>query len=135
RTWDDALKPMLPALQTLLGVPVDDPTWSDLDPVQRRQRMIDAVTRVWIRESRVQPLLLVVEDLHWLDSESQAVLDALIEHLPAARVLMLVNYRSEYRHSWEGKNHYVGVRDALPQEGVAELLDALVGRDPALEPL
>ena len=135
-TLDEALKPLLPALLALLGVPVDDPTWSELDPVQRRQQTIDAVTRVWLRESQLQPLLLVVEDLHWLDSESQAVLDSLVEDLPAARVLMLVNYRPEYRHSWEGKSHYSEVRlEALPQESLAQLLDTLVGNDPALEPL
>jgi len=135
-TLDETLRPLLPALLALLGVLVDDPRWSELDPVQRRQRTIDAVTRVWLRESQREPLLLVVEDLHWLDSESQAMLDSLAEHLPAARVLMLVNYRPEYRHSWAGTSHYSEVRlDTLPQESLAELLDTLVGTNSALEPL
>jgi class 3 adenylate cyclase/tetratricopeptide (TPR) repeat protein len=135
-TLDEAFKPMLSALLALLGVPVDDPTWFELDPVQRRQQTIDAVTRVWVGESQIQPLLIVVEDLHWLDKESQAVLDSLVDHLPAAPVLMLVNYRPEYRQPWDGNKHVSEIRlDALPQESLAELLDALVGTDPALESL
>ena len=135
-TLDEALKPVLPALLSLLGVPVEDPAWSSLDPVQRRQRTIDTVTRVLLRESQLQPLLLVVEDLHWIDGESQAVLDALVAHLPGARVLVLVNSRPEYRHPWDALTHFSEVRlGALPQESLGELLDALVGRDPVLEPL
>src|SRR5262245_22832830 len=135
-TLDETLKPMLPALLTLLGVPADDPTWPSLDPVQRRQRTIDAVTRVWLRESQLQPLLLVVEDLHWMDSESQAVLDSLVEALPTSRLLLLINYRPEYQHRWGSNIHYSELRlEALAQGNAGELLDALVGGDPALEPL
>src|SRR5262245_16391585 len=133
---DDTLKPALPALLSLLGMSVDDPVWPALDPVQRRQRTIDAITHTWLRESQVQPVLVVVEDLHWIDAESQAVLDSLVEHIPTARLLLLVNHRPEYRPSWEPHAHHTQIRlDALPQESAAELLDALLGRDPALEPL
>src|SRR5262249_31780444 len=136
-TLDEALRPMLPALLPLVGVPVDDAAWAALDRVQRRQRTIDAITRVWLRESQLQPVLVVVEDLHWIDAASQAVLDSLVESLPAARLLMLVNYRPEYRDAWGSKTHYTQLRlDALPQETATELLRALVGDDdPAIEPL
>ena len=56
-----------------------------------------------LRESHVQPLLLVFEDLHWIDSETQALLDSLVESLPTARLLLLVNYRPEYQHGWGSK--------------------------------
>ena len=91
---------MLTPLLVLLDVPVNDPTWDALDPPQRRQRILDAVKRLLLRESQVQPLLLIFEDLHWIDSETQALLDGLIESLPTARVLLLVNYRPEYQHAW-----------------------------------
>jgi predicted ATPase len=65
-----------------------------LDPLQRRQRTLDAVKRLLLRESQVQPVPLVIENLHWIDAETQAMLDSLIDSLPTARVLMLVNYRS-----------------------------------------
>jgi class 3 adenylate cyclase/tetratricopeptide (TPR) repeat protein len=133
---DSAMRPMLPPLLALLGVPVDDAAWAALDPVQRRQRTINAVGGVWLRESQVQPLMVILEDLHWIDAETQDVLESLVESLPAARVLVLVNYRPEYQHGWHGKTYYTQLRlDALAEEGAAELLRALLGGDPALEPL
>ena len=76
-TLDRALEPALPALLALLDVPVDDAAWQALDPPQRRQRTLDAVRRLLLREAREQPLLLIFEDLHWIDSETQALLDGL----------------------------------------------------------
>ena len=73
---------------------------------------------------------------HWIDSESQALLDALVESLPVARLLLLVNYRPEYQHAWATKSYYTQIRlDALPEERAGELLEALVGDDPTLAPL
>jgi hypothetical protein len=116
-TLDEALKPAVPAVLALLDVPVDDAAWSALDPPQRRQRTLEAVKRLLLRESQVQPLLVVVEDLHWLDGETQAVLDSLVESLPTARMLLLVNYRPEYTHRWGGKTYYTQLRlDPLPPE-------------------
>ena len=90
RSLDRALEPDLSALLSLLDVPVEDVAWQALDPPQRRRRTLDAVKRLLLRESQVQPVLLVIEDLHWTDSETQALLDTLVESLPAARILMLV---------------------------------------------
>ncbi len=72
--------------------------------------------RLLLRESQEQPLLLVFEDLHWIDSETQAFLDSLVESLPAARVLLLVNYRPEYQHAWGSQTYYTQLRlDPLPR--------------------
>src|SRR4029434_7931259 len=99
-TLDDTLQDTLPALLALLdAVPTDSP-FLRLDPPQRRQRTLDGLKRLLLRESQVQPLLLVFEDLHWIDSETQALFDSLIESLPTARLLLLVNYRPEYQHGW-----------------------------------
>src|SRR5262249_40457748 len=93
-----SLEPSLPAFLALLDVPVDDGPWEALDPPQRRMRTLEAIKRLLLREAQGQPLLLVFEDLHWIDSETQGLLDSLIEGLPTARVLLLVNYRPEYQH-------------------------------------
>ena len=79
---------------------------------------------------------LVFEDLHWIDSETQALLDGLVESLPTARLLLLVNYRPEYQHAWGSKTYYTQLRiDPLPPESADELLGALLGSDASLEPL
>ena len=125
---DPALEATLPALLALLDVPVDDPGWTRLDPPQRRRRTLDALKRLLIRASQVQPLLLVFEDLHWIDSETQALLDTLVDVLPTARVLLLVTYRPEYTHAWKLTPHYRQLRlDALGAGTADALLDELVG--------
>jgi class 3 adenylate cyclase/tetratricopeptide (TPR) repeat protein len=135
-TLDRGLEATLPALLALLDTPVDDSSWKTLDPGQRRQHTLDAVRRLLLREAREQPLLLIFEDLHWIDSETQAVLDALIDSLGSTRLLLLVNYRPEYKHAWGSKISYTQMRlDALPAESAGELLDALLGDDPGLVPL
>ncbi len=133
---DRQLEPSLPALLWLLDVPVEDPQWQRLDPPQRRQRTLDGVKRLLLRESQVQPLLVLFEDLHWIDAETQALLDSLVESLPTARLLLLVNYRPEYQHGWGSKTYYRQLRiDPLPPESVDELLAALLGNDAGLQPL
>jgi tetratricopeptide (TPR) repeat protein len=135
-TLDAALGPTLPALLALLDVPVDDPSWQALDPSQRRQRTLEALKRLLLRESQVQPLLLVFENLHWIDAETQAFLDNLVDSLPTARILLLVNYRPEYQHAWGHKTYYTQLRlDPLPPERAEELLQVLLGDDPGLTPL
>ena len=122
-----------PEVRALLELPVDDPRWQALDPRQRRQRMMEAVRRLLLRESQQQPLCLVFEALQWIDSETQAFLDALVESVPAARLLLLVSYRPEYRHQWGGKSYYAQLSlDPLPEGNAEELLRALLGADPAL---
>jgi class 3 adenylate cyclase/tetratricopeptide (TPR) repeat protein len=135
-TLDEALQEAIPALMALLdALPADSP-FLTLDPPQRRQHILAALKRVLLRESQVQPLLLVFEDLHWIDSETQAVLDSLIESLPTAHMLLLVNYRPEYQHGWGSKTYYTQLRlDPLPPASADELLQALLGDDPSLAPL
>jgi tetratricopeptide (TPR) repeat protein len=135
-TLDEALQDTIPALLSLLEVLPDDSPFHTLDPPQRRQRLLAALKRVLLRESQVQPLLLVFEDLHWIDAETQALLDSLVESLPTARLLLLVNYRPEYQHGWGSKTYYTQLRlDPLPPANADEFLQALLGDDLSLTPL
>ena len=133
---DRALESSLPAFLWLLDVPVDDAEWQRLEPSQRRQHTLDGVKRLLLRESQVQPLIVIFEDLHWIDTETQALLDSLVESVPTVRLLLLTNYRPEYQHGWSGKSYYRQLRiDPLPPETADELLTALLGADPTVEPL
>ena len=132
-TLDEALRPTLPAFLSLLEVAVEDAAWEHLNALQCRQHILDAVKSLLLRESQVQPLILVFENLHWIDSETQALLDRLVESLPTARLLLLVNYRPEYQHNWGSKTYYVQLRlDPLLPENAMELLRDLLGADASL---
>jgi class 3 adenylate cyclase/tetratricopeptide (TPR) repeat protein len=135
-TLDDTLQDTIPALFALLDALPEDSPFQQLDPPQRRQRTLTALKRVLLRESEVQPVLLVCEDLHWIDAETQALLDSLVESLPTARIALLVSYRPEYQHGWGAKTYYTQLRlDPLPPASADELLHALLGEDPGLAPL
>jgi tetratricopeptide (TPR) repeat protein len=135
-TLDPALQDTVSALLALLDALPEDSPFLQLDPPQRRQRTLDALKRVLLRESQEQPLLLVFEDLHWIDSETQSLLNHLIESLPTARLLLLVNYRPEYQHGWGNKTYYTQLRlDPLPPVSADEFLHALLGDDASLKPL
>jgi tetratricopeptide (TPR) repeat protein len=136
RGLDEGLMPTLPAVLTLLDVPVEDLHWQALEAPQRRQHTLEACTRLLLRASQVQPLLVVVENLHWIDTATQAVLDRLVDSLPHARIVLLVNYRPEYQHRWSSKTSYTQLRlDPLPPARAEELLHELLGEHPALTPL
>jgi class 3 adenylate cyclase len=135
-TLDEALQDAVPAVLALFeALPADSPFLS-LDPLQRRRRTLEALKRLLLRESQVQPVLLVFEDLHRIDTETQAVLDLLVESLPTARVLLLVTYRPEYQHGWGSKTYYRQLRlDPMPRASADEFLQALLGDDFSLTPL
>ncbi len=133
---DRAMESCLPGLLSLLDLPVEDPEWERLDPVRRRRRTLDDVKRLLLRESQVLPLLALFEDLHWIDTETQALLDSLVESLPGVALLLLVNYRPEYQHRWGNKTYYRQLRiDSLPPESAEALLEPLLGGDTSLEEL
>jgi predicted ATPase len=107
-----------------------------MDPAIRRQRTLDAIKRIIVRESLKQPTVVIFEDLHWIDSETQALLDLLADSIAGARLLLLVNYRPEYRHEWSGRTHYLQLRlDPLGSENAADMLEALLGNGADLDSL
>jgi class 3 adenylate cyclase/tetratricopeptide (TPR) repeat protein len=130
---DEALLAGLPALLLLLDPSADDAPSLPSDRPQRGQRILEAVKRLLLRESEVQPLLLVLEDLQSIDAETQAFIDGIVDGLPGTRIMLLVNYRPEYRHSWSSKSYFTQIRiDPLEPDIASELLDALIGVDEGL---
>src|SRR5262249_8168624 len=93
-------------LFALLDVPVTERGWDTLDPSRRHLRTLEAVKSVLMCQAQEQPLLLMFEDLHWVDGETQGLLDILTEGLASARLLLVVSYRPEYQHGWAGKPYY-----------------------------
>ncbi len=133
---DAALNPALAPLLSLFDVPVEEPEWRVLNQSERHRLTIDAVKGLLLRESRVQPIVLMFEDLHWIDRETQDFLDNLVESLPTSRILVLTNYRPEYKHNWGGRTYYTQIRiDSLGGESAAELVQALMGDDASLATL
>jgi len=125
-----ALAPALSPILALLDTPLDDAQWRGLDHHQKRRQTLEAMKLLVIGESHVQPVIVVLEDVHWVDSETQAVLDTLIESLPSHRVLLLISYRPEYEHGWSNKSCYTQLRlDPLSPDEARSLLDSLVSRD------
>src|SRR5207244_11164937 len=96
-------------------------------PRDKPQRKLAPSKRNVGRESLKQPLIVLCEALHWIDEQTQALLDLLADSIANARVLLLVNYRPEYRHEWSNKSHYVQIGlKPLARESAEELLAALL---------
>jgi predicted ATPase/class 3 adenylate cyclase len=133
---DPALCDALPYLFGLLGIQDAPDPLAQMDPQIRRRRTLDAIRRVFIRESLDQPLVLIFEDLHWIDGETQALLDLLADSVANVRVLLLVNYRPEYRHEWGNKSYYSQLRlRALERDDSSAMLSALLGDGVELNPV
>jgi class 3 adenylate cyclase/tetratricopeptide (TPR) repeat protein len=125
---DRSLEDTLPYLFALLGIDDQQSNLAQMDSQIRRRRTFDALKKLFLRESLNQPLILIFEDLQWIDSETQGFLDTLSEGVASAKVLLLVNYRPEYRHEWGQKTYYTQLRLApLGKEEAEEFLDALLG--------
>ena len=105
-TLDRTLEDTLPYLFALLGIVEGDDPLAQMDAQIRRRRTLEAIKRILLRESLNQPLIVIFEDLHWIDSETQALLNLLADAIATARILLLVNYRPEYPHQWGSKTYY-----------------------------
>lgn len=133
---EEKLLAQMPFFLGALGMAVSNDVWTNLTPVERQRTMFDALKRLLIRESQKQPLCLVFEDVHWIDAETHAFLEMLLESIPAARLLLLVNYRPEYQSSWTGKSCFSQVRiDPLPAASADEMLEVLLGSHAELGPI
>ena len=133
---DPALDDTLPYLFGLLGIVEGPDPLAQMDANIRRQRTLDAIKRIFLRESLNQPLVVIFEDLHWIDPQTRLSLDLVADNLGNARVLLLVNYRPEYRHEWTDKSCYSQViLDPLSGAHGSAMLAALLGENVELNPL
>jgi class 3 adenylate cyclase len=135
-TLDRSLEDTLPYLFTLLSLNSGDDPLAQMDAQIKRRRTHEALKRVLLRESLDRPLMLIFEDLHWIDGETQELLNVLVDSVANARILLLVNYRPEYHHEWGNRTHYAQLRlDPLGREGADEMLSSLLGNELDLLPL
>jgi class 3 adenylate cyclase/predicted ATPase len=133
---DRALEDTLPYIFTLFGIHEGRDPLAQMNPQVRRKRTQEAIKRILLRESLNQPLIVVFEDLHWVDGETQAFLNVIVDAIANARILLLVNYRPEYRHEWGSRTYYTQLRlDPLGRENASEMLCAMLGKEVELEPL
>jgi class 3 adenylate cyclase/predicted ATPase len=130
------LEEILPYLYALLGIEEQPSPLQQMDPQIRRRRTFEALKKLFLRESLNQPLILIFEDLHWIDSETQGFLDVFSESVASAKLLLLTNYRPEYRHERGQKTYYTQLRLApLGTAEAEELLTFLLGADASLTPV
>src|SRR6476469_5018568 len=134
--FNSSLETALPYLLALLEIEDDKERLAGMDPQLRRSRTFEAVVRLLLAEASQHPLILIFEDLHWLDDESQALLDLLVESMANSRILLLVNYRPEYALHWGDKTYCHLLRlESLERDSADEMLSAILGESTELLPL
>jgi class 3 adenylate cyclase/tetratricopeptide (TPR) repeat protein len=129
------LEHIIAPIQDLLSLPVDDEAYQKLEPKQKRERTFEALRDLLIRESQERPLVVAIEDVHWIDQTSQEFLDYLVGWLGSARILVILLYRPEYTHPWGSRSYYtkIGVDLLSPGPSVELLRSILGGADVAAE--
>ena len=135
-TLDRNLEDTLPYVLFLLSASEETAALREIDPQIRARRTREAIKRLLARESLNQSLVLIFEDLQWLDDETQEFLDLLSDGIATARILLLVNFRPEYQSPWEVRTYYTRVRlDPLGQQEAEELVTTLLGNGTDLAPV
>jgi predicted ATPase len=133
---DRSLEDTLPYLFSLLGIVEGDDPLAQMDGQVKKRRTLEAIKRILLHESLNQPLMVIFEDLHWIDEQTQEFLNLLADSIGTAKLLLLVNYRPEYSHQWNSKTYYTQLRlDPLGKESAEEMLSALLGDGKDLLPL
>ncbi|MHC4459177.1 MAG: adenylate/guanylate cyclase domain-containing protein, partial [Planctomycetota bacterium] len=124
---DEKLQSVLPPFHELLSLEIEDEAYQILDPVQKREKTFEAIRDLFVRESQNRPIILIVEDLHWIDKTSEELLGYLIEWLANINILLILLYRPEYTHGWGSKSYYnrIGL-DQLTTKSSAELIQAIL---------
>jgi class 3 adenylate cyclase/tetratricopeptide (TPR) repeat protein len=120
---DDKLKDILPPLNDLLSLKVEDEKYIKLEPKQKREKTFEAIRDLLVRESENKPLVLAIEDLHWIDTTSEEFLTYMMRWLANTKILLILLYRPEYTHTWGSRSYYnkIGV-DHLSTRTSAELV-------------
>ncbi len=124
---DNKLESIISPFQELLSLKPDDETFARLEPKEKREKTFEAIRDLFIRKSQNKPLILVIEDLHWIDKTSEEFINYLIGWLANSHILLLLLYRPEYTHQWGSKSYYTKI--GLQQLGTSssvELVQAIL---------
>ncbi len=124
---DEDLKRIIPPFQDLLSLKVEDEAYLKLEPGQKKERIFEAIRDLFVRGSQNVPIVLAIEDLHWIDKTTEELSAYLIGAIPTTRIMLILLYRPEYTHAWGSKSYYtkVGV-DQLSASTSAELVQAIL---------
>jgi class 3 adenylate cyclase/tetratricopeptide (TPR) repeat protein len=124
---DEKLTSVIPPFQDLLSLEVDDEEYVKLEPKQKREKTFEAIRDLLIRLSQDKPLVVAIEDLHWIDKTTEEFIDYLIGWLASSPILLILLYRPEYTHQWGSKSYYskLGLSQLTPKSS-AELVQAVL---------
>ena len=127
---EKSLAVTLPAFLSLFGLPSEEREWGSLELQARKNRTLNAIQDVVLTESRRQPVILLLEDLHWADVDTIVLLDRLVERVATSQVLILVSYRPEFGHTWNKLFSYTQLRiETLSYNASTDLVNTLLGTD------
>ena len=123
---------ILPLLTDFLGVP--DPAYRvSNDPVARKQQLLEFIPQFIRGRSHLDPAVLVVEDLHWVDEASEEFLETLIDAIVGTKTMLIVNFRPGLVAPWTQRSHYRQINLApLERDQLNLLLEDMLGDDPSL---
>jgi class 3 adenylate cyclase/tetratricopeptide (TPR) repeat protein len=103
---DKDLMAFLPAFRHFLSLPTKDNQWENFDPKEKRAKIFEAIRNLFIRLSQDAPLVLIIDDLQWLDKTSEEFISYFIEWISNTKILLLLLYRPEYGHKWGSRSFY-----------------------------
>jgi predicted ATPase len=117
-------------LSAIFDLPVEDFFWRELSAEEKHERILDAAVALLQRLSDRKKLVLVIEDLHWIDERSKTFIDRLLNGISAVPILALFNFRPEFAHDWAGRSLFTQISiEPLEDEDASELAEVLLGGD------
>jgi len=132
----DELGDIIAPILSLLDALHDDDPWHGLEAHERQRRVLDALACLMLEEADRRPLVLVFENLQWVDAATRRFLEHLVERIGTARLMLVLDYRPEFAHEWSSRRGFNELRlPPLPREATVELLATMLGEDRGLAPL
>jgi len=133
---DEHLENDISPVLELLSIKAEDDAYNDLAPQAKKEKTFEALRNILIRQSREIPVVLIIEDLHWIDNTTQEFINYFIDWIPGSRILLLLLYRPEYTHQWGSKSVYTKIGlDQLGLEFSLDLIKAILQESNAAEDL
>jgi adenylate cyclase len=133
---DDAFSDDRALVLDFLGVGDPKAPPLQLEPAVRQRRLFTFLRRLIQLRTEAEPIVLLVDDLHWIDPGSDLFLAQIVEAVSATRTMLLVNFRPEYEAAWTRKSWVLQLPMApLGEEALAELVRDWVGAGPSVAAL